>query len=577
MRSQKQSIYFTLLFLVAALGTISWAWASDVKPAKQLQPVHAGDWTDLAQIADLAKAKTDTINLYGGPGTLEGKFQDAAGNPDPQGWIPVDETAGDTVWNISDYQADNLDSDDDNLAWWCGEMFPACAGDDKEGGYGNDYNQELNWSAVVADPTKAATVTVTGILNLDTEPAYDYAHFNYNSIYGTTSAWIGDGELEGYEFSFEFTYQPGEYAGVAGDEVQLGFLVNTDGVWSDEDCLYATVGAIQVDNIQVTIDQDGTPPVVSPVETCQPGDPVQWEATGQPGCGNFGQLWTELDDLDPDQDNHSPQWAFIDDGLVVPGTGGSLCDTWCYGPDGFVINGTGGLCGEGSELINSVLSPPIELPRSPFKSLVVSFDTYLHAYIYPGYVGFMQWHLETTADPTGLSGWEVWQYNNAYFHPDGEYSRFETAVGKNDLAEDACLARIRLVLWVNNIFTGGTEADMTPAPYFDNVRLQAVKTTGKPPEDDIDISLRVDAAPNPFNPSVTISYAMPKDGQIAVRIYDIQGRLVNTLIDGTVAAGPGQVTWRGTDQAGRSMATGVYFVLVVTPDETVSRKLLLAK
>jgi hypothetical protein len=355
-------------------------------------------------------------------------------------------------------------------------------------------------------------------------------------------------------------------------------LVTSDGVYSDDDCLYPSAGAIQIDNIQVTINQEDAPPVVSPVETCQPGDPVQWEGVGEPSCGNFGQLMANLDDIDPDQDNHSPQWTFIDDGIIVPGTGGSLCDTWCYGPGGFVLNSTGGLCGEGSEIHNSVLSPAIELPRSPFSYLVLGFDAYLHIdeeSQYTGYTGYMGWDLETTADPTGASGWVP--VNETFYFNYGQYSRFWLPVSKDRLATEACLARIRLSVLVTNVGSFGSESDMTPAPYFDNVQLQAFKVRGKEPEEEIDVSLQVDAAPNPFNPSVTISYAMPKDGPIAVKIYDIQGKLVNTLIDGTVNAGPGQVTWKGTDQLGRSVATGVYFCRVVTPDESAVRKLLLAK
>ena len=36
---------------------------------------------------------------------------------------------------------------------------------------------------------------------------------------------------------------------------------------------------------------------------------------------------------------------WIEDGGVVPGTGGTPCITWCYGPEGFVTNGTGGVSG----------------------------------------------------------------------------------------------------------------------------------------------------------------------------------------------------------------------------------------
>ena len=70
----------------------------------------------------------------------------------------------------------------------------------------------------------------------------------------------------------------------------------------------------------------GLPDQIGGIETCQPGDPVLWTPVSGLGCGNFGQLMADLDDIDEDVDNHSPQWIFIDDGVIVPGTGGSPCN-----------------------------------------------------------------------------------------------------------------------------------------------------------------------------------------------------------------------------------------------------------
>ncbi len=58
----------------------------------------------------LDAAKSDTLVVYGGPGSLEGKFQNAGGVPDRQGWVGVDVTSlGLNVWNVNTYQAAALD------------------------------------------------------------------------------------------------------------------------------------------------------------------------------------------------------------------------------------------------------------------------------------------------------------------------------------------------------------------------------------------------------------------------------------------------------------------------------------
>ena len=67
-------------------------------------------------------------------------------------------------------------------------------------------------------------------------------------------------------------------------------------------------------------------------------------------------------------------------------------------------------------------------------------------------------------------------------------------------------------------------------------------------------------APNPFNPATTISFDLPQATPVRVRVYDMAGRLVQTLVDGAVLeAGPHDVMWRGNDASGRQVAAGTYF------------------
>ena len=66
--------------------------------------------------------------------------------------------------------------------------------------------------------------------------------------------------------------------------------------------------------------------------------------------------------------------------------------------------------------------------------------------------------------------------------------------------------------------------------------------------------------PNPFNPRTTISYNLPVTSRISLRIFDISGRLVKTLLNGEmVEAGGKEIVWRGRDNSGRQAASGTYF------------------
>ncbi|MCK4511555.1 T9SS type A sorting domain-containing protein, partial [bacterium] len=68
------------------------------------------------------------------------------------------------------------------------------------------------------------------------------------------------------------------------------------------------------------------------------------------------------------------------------------------------------------------------------------------------------------------------------------------------------------------------------------------------------------ARPNPFNPTTTIAYSLAGRSNVAIRVYDVAGRVVRTLVDGEAEAGPHTIVWDGTTDSGERAASGVYFV-----------------
>ena len=86
------------------------------------------------------------------------------------------------------------------------------------------------------------------------------------------------------------------------------------------------------------------------------------------------------------------------------------------------------------------------------------------------------------------------------------------------------------------------------------------------------------AHPNPFNPAVTLSFALPEAGEASVTIHDLAGRTVATLLAPTVLpAGTHTLTWRGRDQAGRAVASGTYLAILQGPRTAARTKLLLLR
>ncbi len=86
-------------------------------------------------------------------------------------------------------------------------------------------------------------------------------------------------------------------------------------------------------------------------------------------------------------------------------------------------------------------------------------------------------------------------------------------------------------------------------------------------------------APNPFNPSTTIKFAVPegKAGVVTLKVYDVRGRLVRSLVDDAKESGNYTVFWDGTNQNGQQVSSGVYFYRMVTGEFTQTRKMVMLK
>ena len=83
--------------------------------------------------------------------------------------------------------------------------------------------------------------------------------------------------------------------------------------------------------------------------------------------------------------------------------------------------------------------------------------------------------------------------------------------------------------------------------------------------------------PNPFNPSTTIRYELPRSEQVRLEIFDIAGRLVRTLVSERMPAGRHEVVWNGRSSTGATTASGSYFYRLQAGNKVLIHKMLLIK
>jgi hypothetical protein len=83
--------------------------------------------------------------------------------------------------------------------------------------------------------------------------------------------------------------------------------------------------------------------------------------------------------------------------------------------------------------------------------------------------------------------------------------------------------------------------------------------------------------PNPFNPQTTIAFAIKDRGAVSVKVYNVAGQLVRTLVNEDRTAGAHTVVWDGRNDSGSPVSSGVYFYKLVASDFSQTKKMVLLK
>lgn len=91
------------------------------------------------------------------------------------------------------------------------------------------------------------------------------------------------------------------------------------------------------------------------------------------------------------------------------------------------------------------------------------------------------------------------------------------------------------------------------------------------------VTALVDITPNPFNPQTKITFDLAAEGAVRLEVYDVQGHLVRTLVDGPRGVGRHTETWSGVDDGGGRVASGVYLARLTAGGVTGMMKMMLLK
>ena len=85
------------------------------------------------------------------------------------------------------------------------------------------------------------------------------------------------------------------------------------------------------------------------------------------------------------------------------------------------------------------------------------------------------------------------------------------------------------------------------------------------------------AYPNPFNPITSLRYDLPEDGLVNINIYDLMGRLVKTLVNGSQTAGYKSVQWNATNDRDEAVSAGLYLYTIEVGEFRQTKKMVLLK
>ncbi|HEX9971063.1 MAG TPA: FlgD immunoglobulin-like domain containing protein, partial [bacterium] len=83
--------------------------------------------------------------------------------------------------------------------------------------------------------------------------------------------------------------------------------------------------------------------------------------------------------------------------------------------------------------------------------------------------------------------------------------------------------------------------------------------------------------PNPFNPTTTITFSVPQIERVSLKVYNLMGAEIKTLVDGVISVGSHSVIWDGTDNFGQKVTSGLYLYTLQIGNQQIAKRMVLVK
>ncbi|RPH89975.1 MAG: T9SS C-terminal target domain-containing protein [Calditrichaeota bacterium] len=83
--------------------------------------------------------------------------------------------------------------------------------------------------------------------------------------------------------------------------------------------------------------------------------------------------------------------------------------------------------------------------------------------------------------------------------------------------------------------------------------------------------------PNPFNPSTNIAFTLGRSGHVSLSVYNVLGQKVKTLLDKEMIVGMHEVTWNAVNELGNAVPSGIYYSVLESASQKLTRKMALLK
>ena len=185
----------------------------------------------------------------------------------------------------------------------------------------------------------------------------------------------------------------------------------------------------------------------------------------------------------------------------------------------------------------------------------------------------LQW---VTQSETNASGFRIYRSSEAEFETAQMLSRFVNATNTSQMqiyvvTDDEVYEDGAYYYWLENANMDGSSEMHGP------ISIQ-VSLTGNNPAPEIQVKQGINSTyPNPFNPTVNISYKLDKQAKTKLSVYNQRGQLVRTLLSGELKSGVHNASWNGKDDAGNNCSSGIYLFVMETGGKRFTKRATLLK